>query len=58
MLLLAPKLAKENGLEGFRVMINSGEKGGQEVFHIHFPAPKITKTINKIIINSVVPIII
>ena len=36
MLLLAPKLAKENGLEGFRVMINSGEKGGQEVFHIHF----------------------
>ena len=36
MLLLAPKLAKEIGLEGFRVMINSGEKGGQEVFHIHF----------------------
>ena len=36
MLLLAPKLAKENGLEGFRTMINTGEKGGQEVFHIHF----------------------
>ena len=36
MLLLAPKLAKGNGLEGFRTMINTGEKGGQEVFHIHF----------------------
>ena len=36
MVLLAPKLAKENGLEGFRTMINTGEKGGQEVFHIHF----------------------
>ena len=36
MLLLAPKLATENGLEGFRTMINTGEKGGQEVFHIHF----------------------
>jgi histidine triad (HIT) family protein len=36
MLLLAPKLAKENGLKGFRIMINSGIEGGQEVFHIHF----------------------
>ena len=36
MMFLAPKLAKENGLEGFRTMINTGEKGGQEVFHIHF----------------------
>lgn len=36
MMLLAPKLAKESGLEGFRTMINTGEKGGQEVFHIHF----------------------
>ena len=36
MLLLAPKLAKENGLEGFRVMINSGEKGGQEVLCAFF----------------------
>ncbi len=36
MLLLAPKLAVENGLKGFRTMINSGKEGGQEVFHIHF----------------------
>tara|TARA_B100001250_G_C19763370_1_gene773557 strand:- start:125 stop:460 length:336 start_codon:yes stop_codon:yes gene_type:complete len=36
MLLLAPKLAKDSGLKGFRTMINSGAEGGQEVFHIHF----------------------
>jgi len=36
MLLLAPKLSKEQGLSGFRTMINSGKEGGQEVFHIHF----------------------
>jgi len=36
MLLLAPKLAVEHGLKGFRTMINSGKEGGQEVFHIHF----------------------
>lgn len=35
MLLLAPKLAAEQGLEGFRTMINTGHEGGQEVFHIH-----------------------
>ena len=35
MLLLAPKLAKEQGLAGFRTMINTGLEGGQEVFHIH-----------------------
>lgn len=36
MLLLAPKLAKEQGLEtGFRTMINTGHGGGQEVFHLH-----------------------
>jgi histidine triad (HIT) family protein len=36
MLLLAPKLAKEQGLEnGFRTVINSGRGGGQEVFHLH-----------------------
>lgn len=35
-LLLAPKLAKEQGLEnGFRTMINTGRDGGQEVFHLH-----------------------
>lgn len=36
MLLLAPKIAQEQGLVGFRTMINSGAEGGQEVFHIHF----------------------
>lgn len=36
MLLLAPKLAQEQGLTGFRTMINTGAEGGQEVFHIHF----------------------
>lgn len=35
MLLLAPKLAAEQGLSGFRSMINTGRAGGQEVFHIH-----------------------
>lgn len=35
MLLLAPQLAKEQGLKGFRTMINTGKEGGQEVFHIH-----------------------
>ena len=34
-LLLAPKLAAEQGLKGFRTMINTGHEGGQEVFHIH-----------------------
>ncbi|MCE9632734.1 MAG: histidine triad nucleotide-binding protein [Methylophilales bacterium] len=37
MLLLAPKLAQEQGLDkGFRTMINTGSGGGQEVFHLHF----------------------
>jgi histidine triad (HIT) family protein len=34
-LLLAPQLAKEQGLKGFRTMINTGREGGQEVFHLH-----------------------
>jgi len=35
-LLLAPQLAKQQGLEnGFRTMINTGHDGGQEVFHLH-----------------------
>ena len=34
-LLLAPKLAFEQGLKGFRTMINTGAEGGQEVFHLH-----------------------
>ncbi|MDD4880929.1 MAG: histidine triad nucleotide-binding protein [Gallionellaceae bacterium] len=36
MLLLAPKLAREQGLkDGFRTVINTGRGGGQEVFHLH-----------------------
>jgi histidine triad (HIT) family protein len=35
-LLLAPKLAREQGLsDGFRTVINTGRGGGQEVFHLH-----------------------
>ena len=31
-----PKLAKEQGLnDGFRTIINTGEGGGQVVFHLH-----------------------
>jgi histidine triad (HIT) family protein len=37
MLLLAPRLIREQGIDdGFRLVINSGTGGGQEVFHIHF----------------------
>jgi histidine triad (HIT) family protein len=35
MLLLAPKIAVEQGLVGFKTLINTGREGGQEVFHIH-----------------------
>ena len=36
MLLLAPRLAKAQGLDtGFKTLINTGRGGGQEVFHIH-----------------------
>jgi histidine triad (HIT) family protein len=36
MLLLAPRLAMQQGLEaGFKTLINTGRGGGQEVFHIH-----------------------
>ena len=35
MLLLAPKLANEQGLTGFKTLINTGKDGGQLVFHIH-----------------------
>ena len=33
--LLAPKLAAEQGLKDFKTLINTGREGGQEVFHIH-----------------------
>lgn len=35
MLLLVPKLAAEQGLKGFKTLINTGREGGQEVFHLH-----------------------
>ena len=35
LLLLAPKLAKEQGISGFKTLINNGREGGQEVFHLH-----------------------
>ncbi len=35
MLLLAPKLAAEQDLVGFKMLINTGREGGQEVFHLH-----------------------
>lgn len=36
LLLLAPELAKEQGLaDGFKTSINTGHGGGQEVFHLH-----------------------
>jgi histidine triad (HIT) family protein len=37
MLLLAPQLAREQGAtDGFRVVVNNGTGGGQEIFHLHF----------------------
>ena len=36
MLTLAPRLAREQGADnGFRVVINTGPDGGQEVYHLH-----------------------
>lgn len=35
MLLLAPKLAAEQGLFGFKTVMHVEREGGQEVFHIH-----------------------
>ena len=36
MLLLAPKLAKEQGLpDGFKTVVNTGPGGGQLVMHLH-----------------------
>lgn len=37
MLFLAPRLAREQGaVDGFRVVVNNGRDGGQEVLHLHF----------------------
>ena len=35
-MLVIKKLAKENNLEGYRVVTNIGEEGGQSVPHLHF----------------------
>jgi len=36
MMLLAPRLAQDNGAtDGFRLVINNGPGGGQEVHHLH-----------------------
>lgn len=36
LMLLAPKLAAEHGLhDGFKLAVNVGHGGGQEVFHLH-----------------------
>src|SRR3990167_7724525 len=34
-MLKANELAVLNGLEGYKVQVNTGAKGGQEVFHLH-----------------------
>jgi len=36
LLLVAKKVAKEAGLDNFRVVTNSGEEAGQTVSHLHF----------------------
>ena len=32
---IAKKIGDEKKLEGYKLQVNVGEKGGQEVFHIH-----------------------
>jgi len=34
-LLTARRIAAEQGLEGYRIVINNGAEGGQTVFHLH-----------------------
>jgi histidine triad (HIT) family protein len=36
MLRVIPKLAQEQGLTGFRTVINTGRAGGQVIDHLHF----------------------
>ncbi len=31
----AASIAKEAGLEGYRLQVNVGKSGGQEIFHLH-----------------------
>ena len=35
LMLAIPKIAKENGLKGFKTLFNTGKDGGQMIFHIH-----------------------
>ena len=35
LILKARDIAKEKGLEGYKLVFNVDEKGGQEVFHVH-----------------------
>ena len=35
LLLVAAKVARQEGLEGWRTVINSGAEAGQTVFHLH-----------------------
>ena len=35
LLLVAARVAREEGLSGFRTVINSGAEAGQTVFHLH-----------------------
>lgn len=35
LLMTAPKVAKQDGYDDFRVIINNGAKAGQTVFHLH-----------------------
>ncbi len=35
LLLVAARVAREQGLSGFRTVINSGAEAGQTVFHLH-----------------------
>jgi len=36
MMMVIPKIAAQLGLEGYRTITNTGSKGGQMVFHMHF----------------------
>jgi len=33
--LVAKKIAQEQGIEGYKLLMNVGEKGGQVIFHVH-----------------------
>ncbi len=35
LLIKATEIAKSEGLEGYRIVINNGEDAGQSVFHLH-----------------------